>query len=276
MLAILIGVGTGFGAVGFRWLISFFRSGFFDGGQQVFQYLGAYYVVLIPALGGLILGPLVYFLAREAQGHGVPEVMAAVTMNGGVIRPRVVIVKTLASALTIGSGGSVGREGPIVQIGSAIGSAIGQFRRVSPQRLKALVACGAAGGIAATFNAPIGGVLFALEVILGEFSGGHLKLVIVSAVTATVIGRVFLGDIPAFTVPAYSLYSPWELVLYVGLGIATGVFAVLYIKTLYKFEDAFEAFKKVPPYIKPVFGGLLVGAIGYFFPQIFEIGRAHV
>jgi len=272
IMAMVIGIATGFGAIGFRWLIESFKHLFFTDGQQALNFLGGYYVILIPALGGLVVGLLVYFGAREAKGHGVPEVMAAVAFKSGVIRPRVVIVKALASAVCIGSGGSVGREGPIVQIGSAIGSAIGQFSRINPRRLKAFVACGAAGGIAATFNAPIGGVLFALEVILGKFSGGHLILVIISAVLSAIISRVYLGDIPAFIVPAYPLHSPWELILYAGLGVICGIFAVIYIRTLYKFEDIFNSIRVIPEYLKPVLGGLLVGTIGYFYPHIFGVG----
>ncbi len=271
-MALFIGAATGFGAIGFRLLISYFHGAFFGGGQHVLYFMDEFYVLLVPAAGGLAVGVLVYFLAREAKGHGVPEVMAAVAFKNGVIRPRVVIIKALASAICIGSGGSVGREGPIVQIGSAIGSTIGQICRVPVSTLKTLVACGAAGGIAATFNAPIGGALFALEVILGEFSTNHLILIIISSVTSSVVGRIFLGNVPAFAVPSYPLHNPWELLFYVLLGVAAGVFGVIYIKTLYWFEDVFEAVKTVPEYIKPVIGGLILGGIGYFFPQVFGVG----
>lgn len=271
ILGVVVGIGTGFGAIGFRWLIGYFKKFFFDGGSQALGFLGGYYIILIPALGGLVVGSLVYFFAREAKGHGVPEVMAAITFKGGIIRPRVVVVKALASAVCIGSGGSVGREGPIVQIGSAIGSVVGQVFKVNTRRLKTFVACGTAGAIAATFNAPIGGVLFALEIILGQFSGSHLISVIVSAVMAASISRFFLGDIPAFVVPAYPLHNLWELLLYAALGILCGIFAVIYIRTLYKFEDLFDAFK-FPEYLKPVLGGLIIGSIGYFYPQIFGVG----
>ncbi len=272
ILGVIVGIGTGFGAIGFRWLIGFFKQFFFDGGSQALGFLGGYYVIFIPALGGLVVGSLVYFFAREAKGHGVPEVMAAVAFKGGIIRPRVVVAKALASAVCIGSGGSVGREGPIVQIGSAIGSVIGQVFKVNTRRIKTFVACGTAGGIAATFNAPIGGVLFALEIILGQFSGSHLISVIVSAVMAASISRVFLGDVPAFVVPAYPLHNLWELLLYAALGISCGIFAMIYIRTLYKFEDLFDAVKAVPEYLKPVLGGLIIGAIGFFYPQIFGVG----
>jgi len=271
--ALIIGLFTGLGAVGFRKLIDFFKNIYFGQGEHLLSSsLGHYYIILVPMAGGLIVGPLTYFFAREAKGHGVPEVMAAIAVRGGKIRPRVVMVKALASAVCIGSGGSVGREGPIVQIGAAIGSLLGQLFNVPTQKMRALVACGAAGGIAATFNAPIGGVLFALEVVLGDFTGSYMMLVIISSVTASVVGRIFLGNAPAFLVPAYPLNHPIELLLYGLLGIICGIFAVMYIKVLYRFEDMFDGIKVVPEYLKPVLGGLLIGCIGLYFPQIFGVG----
>jgi len=273
LLALVIGLGTGLGAVGFRYLINFFKELFFNqGGHLLSPFLGQFFIIMIPVLGGLIVGPLTYFLAREAKGHGVPEVMAAVAVRGGRIRPRVVIVKALASAVCIGSGGSVGREGPIVQIGSAIGSTIGQILKVPTRKLRAMVACGAAGGIAATFNAPIGGVLFSLEIILGEFTGSHLIMVILSSVTAAAIARIFFGDVPAFDVPAYPLNDPMELVFYAILGVLCAAFAVIYIKVLYKSEDIFDSIKFIPEYLKPAIGGLLVGCIGLYYDEIFGVG----
>lgn len=272
LLAVLIGAATGFGAIGFRLLISFFHGFFFSGGEEVLAFMGRYYVVLVPAAGGLLVGPLVYFFAREAKGHGVPEVMAAIAAKGGIIRPRIVVVKSLASAITIGSGGSVGREGPIVQIGSAIGSVFGQVLNMSSEKIKLLVGCGAAGGIAATFNAPIGGALFAVEIILGQFSTNNFVLIVISSVTSSLVGRIFLGNTPAFVVPDYTLNNPEELLFYAVLGVICGLFAFLYIKVLYKFEDLADSVKGIPEYFKPVLGGFLVGTIGLTFPQIFGVG----
>ena len=189
--------------------------------------------LIIPTAGALIVGPLIYFFAREEKGHGVPEVMHDVALKNGVIRPRVVLVKCLASAITIATGGSVGREGPIVQIGSALGSTIGQWLKVSAERLKILVACGAAAGIAATFNAPIAGAFFSLEIILGNFALPSFSPIIISSVLATAVSRAFLGDFPAFIVPEYSLVSPLEIPLYVILGLITGAVAVLFTKLIY-------------------------------------------
>lgn len=203
LFSFVIGLGAGFGAIIFRWLISTFKTLFFEQGHNFFQFMGQYYVIFVPAIGGLFVGPLIYLFAREAKGHGVPEVMLAVAALGGKIRPRVAVIKALASSICIGSGGSVGREGPIVQIGSALGSSLGQLLKLSEEKVKILVACGAAGGIAATFNAPLAGIFFGMEVILREYGIRFFSSVVLSAVTATIISRHFLGDHPAFIVPAY-------------------------------------------------------------------------
>lgn len=160
------------------------------------------------------------------------------------------IIKALASSICIGSGGSVGREGPIVQIGSALGSSLGQLFKLSEEKVKILVACGAAGGIAATFNAPIAGIFFALEVILGEYGLRFFSSVVLSSVTATVISRSFLGDHPAFLVPPYQLLSVWEIPLYFIFGFLAAFAALLFVKTLYKCEDVFDSWK-IAEYIKP-------------------------
>jgi chloride channel protein, CIC family len=267
----LIGVGAGFGAIIFRWMITFFQNLFFTRGQQTFAFLGSYYVIIIPAIGGVIVGLIVYFFAREAKGHGVPEVMLAVAIGGSRIRPRVAAVKALVSSICIGSGGSVGREGPIVQISSALGSTIGQLFRLTEDKIRILIACGAAGGIAATFNAPLAGIFFGLEVILREYGTRYFSSVVLSAVTATVISRTFLGSSPAFVTPPYELLSSYDIIFYFVLGLLAAIVGWLFIKVLYKFEDIFDAIN-MPSYLKPALGGLLLGLIGLYFPQIFGVG----
>lgn len=269
--ATLIGVGAGFGAIIFRWLISLFQNLFFSQGQHIFSFLGSYYVVIIPAIGGIIVGLLIYFFASEAKGHGVPEVMLAVATGGSKIRPRVAAIKALVSSICIGSGGSVGREGPIVQISSALGSTLGQLFRLSEDKKRILIACGAAGGIAATFNAPLAGIFFGLEVILREYGTRYFSSVVLSAVTATVISRTFLGSSPAFVTPPYELLSSYDILFYFILGLLAAIIAWFFIKVLYKCEDIFEAIK-IPSYLKPAIGGLILGLIGLYFPQIFGVG----
>lgn len=273
-LGIAIGLLGGLGAVGFRYLIGFFQTIIYgnpDDLATVTQSLPWWHVMLGPAVGGLLVGPLVYFLAREAKGHGVPEVMNAVAMQGGVIRKRVVVVKSLASALCIGSGGSVGREGPIVQIGSAIGSTLGQILKVPDNLMRVLVACGAAAGIAATFNAPIAGAIFAMEIILADFALTSFTPIILASVFATVVSRALVGDYPAFQVPPYDLESPVELGFYVILGVLSGLLAVGFTVTLYKFEDLWDGWR-FPEYLKATIGGIIIGTVALSFPQIMGVG----
>lgn len=275
LFANIIGVGAGFGAILFRWMISFFQNLFFNQGQHVLSFLGSYYVIIIPAIGGTVVGLLVYFFARETKGHGVPEVMLAVATGGSKIRPRVAAMKALVSSICIGSGGSVGREGPIVQISSAIGSTLGQLFRLSEDKKRILIACGAAGGIAATFNAPLAGIFFALEVILREYGTRYFSSVVLSAVTATVVSRTFLGSNPAFITPPYELLSSWDLLFYFVLGFIAAITGWMFIKILYKCEDLFDNVR-IHPFLKPAVGGLILGTIGLYFPQIFGVGYASI
>lgn len=270
--ALLVGLGTGVGAIAFRYLIQGVGWVGFEWIPKVTASLGMSYIVFVPALGGLIVGLLIYYFAREAKGHGVPEVMEAVALRGGRIRPIVAIIKSLASSLSIGSGGSVGREGPIVQIGSALGSTIGQLFHFSDDRIRNLVACGAAGGIAATFNAPIAGVIFALEIILGEISVHHLSTVVISAVSASVVGQAVFGDAPAFILPInYQINSVWEFGLYPILGILAALIGVLFVRFLYWSEDLFDRWQGVPEWFKPAVGGALLGALALAYPSITRI-----
>ncbi|MBN1304412.1 MAG: chloride channel protein [Anaerolineales bacterium] len=275
--AFLVGIGAGLGAIIFRYLIRSIEWIGYDWFPELTQNWGNAYIVIIPAVGGLIVGPLIYFFAREAKGHGVPEVMEAVALRGGRIRPIVAVIKSLASSITIGSGGSVGREGPIVQIGAALGSTVGQKLGLSDDRIRNLVACGAAGGIAATFNAPIAGVVFALEIILGDFSVRYFSSVVVSAVTASVIGRAVLGNEPAFHIPLeYGVKSLWEFAVYPVLGILAAFVGVLFVRMLYWSEDLFAKWKSVPEWLQPMFGGILLGVIGLLYPRLTGVSWEHM
>lgn len=275
-LAAGVGVLSGFIAIGFRYLLFLIQNIFFSQEIKLLEIspvhhdLG-YYVILIPAAGGLVVGLITYFFASEAKGHGVPEVMESVAVKGGKMRPRTVLFKALASAVSIGSGGSVGREGPIVQIGSAMGSTIAQWLRLDQYKIKVLLGCGAAGGIAATFNTPIAGIIFALEIILLELKSRSFMALVISSFFATSVSRIFLGSTPAFPVPSYEFVSMYETLLYLLLGVLAGFTGLLLIKWLYKSEDLFDKIT-IPGYLKPALGGLLVGAIGFFYPQVFGVG----
>ncbi len=273
-LGVIIGLAGGLGAVFFRYLIAFFQRLIFGNSGDLSSVVAAlpwWQILLGPALGGAVIGPVIYFFAREAKGHGVPEVMNAVATEDGVIRKRVVFVKTLASAICIGSGGSVGREGPIVQIGSAIGSSLGQVLGVRVNEMRILVGCGAAAGIAATFNAPMAGAIFALEVILADFTLSTFTPIVLSSVCATAVSRLFLGNHPAFRIPAYDFGSPAELGIYLFMGLVSGLVASAFTYSLYKTEDLWDGLK-IPEYTKPAVGGLLIGCVGIYYPQIMGLG----
>jgi CIC family chloride channel protein len=275
IIAAGVGLATAGGALGFRALIGYFNHVFFGlTDQRLTQALGGgfkFWLPLIPMIGGLLVGPIVFRFAKEAKGHGVPEVMNAVARLGGIIRPRVAAAKAVASAICIGSGGSAGREGPIVQIGSALGSTLGQYLRLSEDRIKVLVGCGAAAGISSVFNAPIAGVMFSVEIILGDFTIATFSPVLVSSVVGSVLTRSVLGNHPAFEIPGYSLVSAWEIPLYMLLGVILGVVAVLFTRSLGAMEDVFARLK-MSDLMKPALGGLLLGSVAIFFPQILADG----
>lgn len=271
LAALAVGAVAGFGAVVFRAMIGVFHNILFLG-RWSFEYdanvhtapspWGAW-VIAIPVVGAVIVAFLVKTFAPEAKGHGVPEVMSAIYSQGGKIRPVVALVKSLASAMSIGSGGSVGREGPIIQIGAAFGSTAGQVIAM-PQRLRAvLIAAGAGAGIAATFNTPIGGIAFAVELMLACVAPASVFYVAISCVTATAIGRHFFGMFPSFNVPAIALVegpgvSPALLPCFVGFGLVIGLVAWLTTRSIYWFEDLFDA---MPGnyYTRHTSGMLLVG-----------------
>jgi chloride channel protein, CIC family len=284
VIAVLVGLGSGLGAVAFRYLIYFFTwlaTGHSQFGQAGYvgsshlPWLGLAFFVLIPCAGGIVYGPLIYRYAREARGHGVPEVMAAVAENGGRIRPQVTVVKALASALCIGTGGSVGREGPIVQIGSALASSFGQWVRVPENRMRILVACGAGGGIAATFNAPITGVFFGVEIILREFSADAMFSVLLSAMVADAVAIPFLGDKPFLRgFPAgITLVHPVDYLLVAALAVVAGLIGLLFKNVLYKVEDLWDvAWKNRPDWARPAIGGVALGLILLALPQMYGVG----
>jgi len=294
VLAALVGVLGGLGAAVFRWAIDACRWlamawrdpdlaggiveylwGPVTSGASSLESLAAapwYWKVLPPAIGGLVVGPLIWFLGREARGSGIPEVITAVSNRGGRIRKRVMAIKTLASAITIGSGGSAGREGPIVQIGASVGSGIGQALGFDGNRLIVLLGCGAASGMAATFNAPLAGVILAVEVIIGTASVRVLSPLVVASVTGTIVARFLFGDHPAFLdVPEYELVSAMELPLYLLLGLLAGGVALLFTRGIVLIEDLWERVP-LPGWATPMLGGAAVGAIAIVFPEVLGVG----
>jgi chloride channel protein, CIC family len=233
------------------------------------------FLVLIPVIGGLLYGPLIYRFAREARGHGVPEVMIAVADHGGRIRPQVSLVKAVASALCMGAGGSVGREGPIVQIGSALASSLGQWVKIPESRLRILVACGAAGGIAATFNAPITGVFFGVEIILRAFSIDALFTVMLAAMIADITAVPFLGTKPFLSgfPSGISLPGAQSYLFVAVLAVVAALLGLAFKAVLYKTEDLCDAlWHGRPEWARPAVGGLALGVLLLALPQLYGVG----
>ena len=274
LLALVVGVVTGLGAVVFRDLIGVIHNLFFTGRPTLHYDANVFtapapwgaLVILVPVIGGIAVTFLVTTFAPEAKGHGVPEVMDAIYYKGGVIRPVVAVVKSLASAIAIGSGSSVGREGPIIQIGSALGSTFGQIVRMPAGQRIALVAAGAGAGIAATFNTPIGGVMFAIELMMPEVSVSTFLPVALSTGAATFVGRWAFGDQPAFQVPSLGpmgvdANALVVLLLFAVLGAITGVAAAGFVRGLHVAEDLFDRIGS--RYLRHILGMLLVGVLMY-------------
>lgn len=266
ILAVIVGAVTGLASVFFVKLIFAIQDFSFGSVSDFFPFLGKWIYLIIPILGGLLVGPLI-LLAQEAKGHGVPEVMQALILRGGRIRARVAAAKITASALCIGTGGSAGREGPIIQVGAALGSTIGQVLRLSDERIRTLVACGAAAGIAATFNAPIAGVVFAIEVLMCGLQMRAFGNVVIAAVSASVVSRTLIGDDFAFQVPSYTLNSSFEIILYLILGLVAAIVGIMFIRMLNFFENAFDNWK-FPQLFKPAVGGMLLGVLGLLYMNL--------
>ncbi len=279
LLAVTIGMGAGLTAVALRiaienvqWLFQDVLGGWLSG------WLGYAWTIPVIALGGILVGVISTYLAPETKGHGIPEVMYAVARLGGRIRARVALVKIVASAITIGSGGSAGREGPIVHIGSALGSSLAQWLRLSDRMITLAVACGAAGGVAATFNAPMAGVIFALEVIVRRFTVHYFGLVVISSAAALMVVRWLsgVGDYPKFEIMQnYSLTSVWDLFFFMVLGILAALMAHVFIRFLYRVEDITEK-TPIPAAVKPAIGGALLGVLAMYTPHVMGSGYGTV
>ncbi len=270
-LALLTGLAAGGGVWVFKRLIDLFRFPLFGSLAAAAGRWGGWTAVCVPVIGGLIVGLIGRYLTREERVHGVAGVIESVALAGGRLRYQSFPVKTLVSSISIGSGASVGPEDPSVQIGANLASMFGQWLHLSDERLRALVAGGAAAGIAAAFNAPIAGIFFALELVLGEISGNALGVVVIASVVSAVVTQAISGPQPAFRVPVYVFHSAWELPLYIGLGVLAGPLAAAYSRLIYVFQDLFGILR-IPRWLKPALAGLVLGIVGLFLPQILGVG----
>lgn len=265
LLAVLVGAVGGIGAIVFRNVIEFIHKQFFSG--LLPHAPSPYFIILLPIIGGLIVGPIITFLAPEAKGHGVPQIMESLYQGGGQIRKRVGFVLICSSAIIIGSGGSAGREGPIAQIGASFGSFVAQMFRLGPKEMKLLTTCGVAAGIAGTFNAPMGGAIFSMEVASRRFSPYDTVPILISAVVGTAVAGRLISPTPAFVNPEF-IFSTTDLALCFLLGPLFGVLAFVWVRVFYVFEDFFENLK-IPRMFKPALGGVVAGISGFY---LFDYG----
>jgi CIC family chloride channel protein len=262
VLAAFVGLVSGLGAVGFAELVDFVDWLIFDVViDDWLSALPAETILIGPIIGGLLVGPITMRYVREVRGPGVSDVMLAVETAGGRVAPRIALFKPIASALTIGSGGSAGKEGPIVHIGAALGSNVAQALHLSEENVKLLLASGAAAGIAAIFNAPIAGVFFALEVILHRFNTRNFSVIVLASVVATTTAVWLRGDEPVISIPEYELVSAIEIPLFAILGILSGAGAVAFIRFFFWTEERFDDLRVPPAILLPALGGLLVGLL---------------
>jgi CIC family chloride channel protein len=272
--AILIGALAGLGAVFFRWL----THQCIDALELIGQFwhttagpLPWWWRMLLPALAGLVIGPIIVFFAPETRGPGVPEVMEALALRGGHIRHRVTLFKTGATALFIAAGASVGREGPIVQIGASIGSSLCQLLKMDRDKRRMAVACGAAAGIAATFQAPMAGTLFVMEILLREIEAVSLSSLVIAAVTGTLVSRACWQGAAVFHVPPFTMQHPADLLLYLAMGVCCGGLALLLMTMVSGLPRLYQR-TPLPVWILPACGGLAVGMLGLLWPQALGLG----
>lgn len=296
VIASFIGLAAGLANILFRSTEEFIRHTLFEGGLitffgetslavfhsgEVFLFksfgVAALLLPLIPMLGMVLLAPLAYFFPGEVNGYGFTKFLRKVNLEGGRIRFRTILLKTFATSLTIGTGGSAGVEGPIAQVGGAVGSQVGQFFRVSGDRMKVYIAAGCAGGIGAMFNAPMAGVFFASEIVLlGTYEISSFSALVISSAIATVVARAVYGESPAFPIPDYQIVNPlMEIPLYVLMGIIIGIIAVIHIRFFYQVRDHCRGVN-ISPFVKPIIGAAVVGSLGIFFPQVMGDGYFYI
>ena len=274
LLAGLIGLLGGMSATAFKWLSTMaqqFVVGPDPNFLQAALALPWQLKLLIPAAGGLVAGLVLYLLPRETKGHGVSEIMEAVMIRRGVLNLRAAFVRSLSSLMSIGTGASIGREGPIVQISAALASKTGQLLRLRKENVSILVGCGVAAGLAAAYNVPIAASFFVMEIILGNFAVDIFAPLVISSIVSTLVYRKWFGNDPVYGTPHFALVSEWELLLYVILGALAGIAAVLFRRSM-AISDRW--FSKIPGpiFVKSTLGGLLIGVIGLMWPHVWGNG----
>lgn len=265
----------GAAAIVFRELIDLIQYGVYGFRGELFHSqvaeLAWWHILLAPALGGLLVGLIVRYLMPDKRPEGVAEVMEASALKGGRMNFRSSLGAVLVSGITIGAGGSAGREGPVVHFAAALSSRLGELLNYGPSRGQTILGCGVAAGVAASFNAPIAGTFFALEVVIGSYSIANVAPVVVAAVTGTIISRTYFGDFPAFVLPPSEITSFFEFPAFALLGVVSAFVAVTLVWSIDVVRKAHQQFE-VPSVLRPAMAGLAVGAVGLLFPQVMGVG----
>lgn len=275
VLALFVGGGVGGAAVLFREAILLVQQGFFGtDSERLEQFVGAlpwWQVLLAPTAAGLIVGLIIWRFLPGGKPHAIAEVIEASAMRGAWMSSRVGVVAALVSAISIGGGASVGREGPAVHLGASLAAWIGRRLHLNRSLARTLLGCGVGAAVGASFNAPIAGALFANEVVVGHYALKAFAPVVIASVAGTAVSRAYFGYFPAFEIGDRILASFWEFPAFVGLGIVSGISAIVFMRSIFLAQDA-SAKIPVPPWLKPAIGGLAVGAIALLFPQVLGVG----
>jgi len=274
LLVPVIGVLTGLSGVLIAHLIAFFQNWFWGSGHHLLDAASEtpwYFRVLIPAVGGLLVGLIGVLFRTETRGAGTSGLIQAIALRGGAVSLRQALPRTLTAILTMASGGSLGREGPVITFAGALGSSVARRLQIGPTQVRILVCAAAGSAIGAVYNAPIAGSLFALEILMGNFALEVFGPVVVASVISTLIFRSAMGNLPRFVIPQYQLVSGWELLAYLVLGILGGLVSVVFSRSLFLAENLFDK-SRLPKWLTPAMGFGLVGVMGIFYPHVFGNG----
>lgn len=274
LVAAAVGVLGGLGAVLFKELSNWVQDLFIGTTPDFLSasvLLPWYLKLIVPTVGGVLAGLALYLLPKDGKGHGISEIMEAVSIRGGVLSLRVAAVRSLSSLMSIGTGASIGREGPIVQIAAALASKLGQFLKLKKENISILVGCGVAAGLAAAYNVPIASSFFVMEIIIGNFAIEIFAPLVISSVVSTLVYRKIFGFDPVYGTPHFTLITNWELIIYVILGVLAGIAAALFREAM-KVSDREFSKLKVSVVWKCALGGLLIGIIGLRWPHVWGNG----
>jgi len=275
VLAFVVGAATGGAVIIFREAIALVQTvAYGTGSERLFAHMVNipwWQVMLTPALGGVLIGLAVKYLMPEKRPHGVADVIEALALRGGRMSGLTGVKAALINAASIGVGASVGREGPAVHFGAAMAGWMASLLHLTQSVSRTLLGCGAAAAVAASFNAPLAGALFASEVVIGHYALNAFAPIVIASVTGTAVSRFYFGDFPAFSIPEHVIESMWEFPAFIGLGLIAGLTALAFMQGIMTAGNT-AARIPVPGWLRPAVGGLIVGVVALWFPQVLGVG----